>query len=231
MHVPRHWHALAVVVPVVAVASACGGGSHSAAHTDVASKTPEAILRSVRRAVHAAKSVHVAGGSPAQSLDLRLVAGGGAVGDVTQGGDKLQLVRIGPTAYVKGDAATIKSLAGAKAAQKLGGRWLKLPIADPAYKSIKMLTAMSDLVGSAVSPNGSTLTKLPRRTIRGVPVIGLEDQGRGVLYIAATGQPYPVEIDGAPGQHDKVVFSDWNTPVTLQAPANAIGIKQLTKKR
>jgi hypothetical protein len=229
MHVPRHWHALAIGLLVIAVAAACGGGSHSSS-TDVGSKTPAAILRSVRRAVYAAKSVHVAGGSPATSLDLRLVAGQGAVGDVTQGGNKLQLVRIGPTAYVKGDAATIQSLAGAKAAQKLGGRWLKLQIADPAYASIKKLTAMNDLVAGAVSPSGTTLTKLPQRTIRGIPVIGLEDQGHGVLYIAASGQPYPVEIDGAAGQHNKIVFSEWNQPVTLKAPADAIGINQLTKQ-
>jgi hypothetical protein len=229
MHVPRHWHALAIGLLVIAVSSACGGGSHSG-NSNVASKTPEAILRSVRRAVYDAKSVHVAGGSPAESLDLRLVAGQGAVGDVTKGGNKLQLVRIGPTAYVKGDAATIQSLAGAKAAQRLGGRWLRLPISDPAYASIKKLTAMNDLVGGAVSPTGSTLTKLPQRTIRGIPVIGLEDQGHGVLYISATGQPYPVEIDSAPGGHDKVVFSEWNKPVTLNAPATSIGVKQLTKQ-
>ena len=158
------------------------------------------------------------------------MSGKGAVGDVKKGGNTLQLVRIGPTAYVKGDAATIKSLAGAKAAQKLGGRWLKLPISDPAYSSSKKLTTMNDLVVGAVSPSGNTLTKLPQRTIRGIPVIGLEDQGRGVLYVAATGKPYPVEIDGAPGQQNRIVFSEWNQPVTLNAPATSIGVKQLTKQ-
>ena len=229
MDVPRSWHVLAISLLVIAVASACGGGSHSA-NTNVATKTPKAILSSARRAVRSAKSVHVAGGSPAESLDLRLVSGKGAGGDVKKGGHTLQLVRIGPTAYVKGDTATIKSLAGAKAAQKLGGRWLKLPISDPAFSSIKKLTTMNDLVVGAVSPPGGALTKLPQRTIRGIPVIGLEDQGNGVLYVAATGKPYPVEIDGGPGQHDRVVFSDWNQPVTLQKPANAISIKQLTKQ-
>jgi hypothetical protein len=228
MHVPRHWQALAIVILVIAAASACGG-SHSG-HTNISSKTPEAILGTVRRAVFAAKSVHVAGGSSDESLDLRLLAGQGAVGDVTQNGNKLQLVRIGPTAYVSGDTATIQHLAGAKAAKKLGGRWLKLPITDPAYKSIKMLTDIRDLVGGAVSPKGSSLTKLPQRTIRGIPVIGLRDQGGGILYIAATGKPYPVEIDGASGQHAKVEFSEWNQPVTLHPPANAISVKQLTKQ-
>ncbi|MGN6378899.1 MAG: hypothetical protein ACTHNU_08120 [Gaiellales bacterium] len=230
----RFRHALAVGLLGIAAAAGCGGGGGShAAKNDVSSKSPESILRTVRRAVFAAHSVHLLGatgsGSSAQSIDLSLAAGKGATGTVTDGGKTFQLLRIGPTAYIRGDAATIKQIAGAQAAQVIGGRWLKVPISDPNYSSLKQLTNLRDLLGKALTPSGKTITKLEPRMVRGVQAIGLQDEGHGTLYVAAKGTPYPIEIDAGQAGSGKIVFSDWNQPVALHAPSNAISIKQIQK--
>ena len=47
------------------------------------------------------------------------------------------------------------------------------------------------------------------------------------MYIAATGQPYPIEITKSGSDGGKISFDRWNKTVTLAAPANAIDVAQL----
>jgi hypothetical protein len=64
-------------------------------------------------------------------------------------------------------------------------------------------------------------------TYKGQPVIELKDSKGGSLFVAATGTPYPVAIVGDGTHKGTVVFSGWNQPVTLTAPAGAIDQQQL----
>jgi hypothetical protein len=44
----------------------------------------------------------------------------------------------------------------------------------------------------------------------------------GTLYVATTGQPYPLQILKAGHNGGHVRFSDFNRPVSLQPPPHAI---------
>lgn len=49
----------------------------------------------------------------------------------------------------------------------------------------------------------------------------------GVLYVAATGPPYPIEISMGGADAGTLSFDKWNQPVSVFAPANAIDVAQL----
>jgi hypothetical protein len=51
------------------------------------------------------------------------------------------------------------------------------------------------------------------------------------VYVATTGRPYPLEVVKDGGRGGTVVFSRWNEPVTLVAPADAIDVTKLRSGR
>jgi hypothetical protein len=65
-------------------------------------------------------------------------------------------------------------------------------------------------------------------TYKGRQVVALRSPGDGSkLYVAATGKPYPVAIVGnKKGRSGAVTFDDWNKPVSLSAPSDALDISQ-----
>jgi hypothetical protein len=59
-------------------------------------------------------------------------------------------------------------------------------------------------------------------------VIELRSSAGGSLYVATTGEPYPVEIAQGSGTSTGAVhFDDWNEPVDIVAPKNAVDIAKL----
>ena len=47
------------------------------------------------------------------------------------------------------------------------------------------------------------------------------------LYVATTGKPFPVELTKNGTDGGTIAFAEWDKPVTLTAPANAVDIEQL----
>lgn len=73
-----------------------------------------------------------------------------------------------------------------------------------------------------------TLTKGATTTIAGQKVLAVTDASKGgTLYVATTGPPYPVAVSKDGTSSGRVLFSNWNAPVSVLAPANAIDITQL----
>jgi hypothetical protein len=73
------------------------------------------------------------------------------------------------------------------------------------------------------------LVKGATTTIAGRSVVAITDtatQG-GTLYIAATGQSYPVQLVATGKSAGKLTFDQWNAVVTLTAPKGAIDLKKL----
>ncbi len=66
--------------------------------------------------------------------------------------------------------------------------------------------------------------------MNGQKVIGLTDgRGGGTLYVATTGQPYPIQlVSPGNGAEGKITFDQWGTTVTIAAPKSAIDISKLT---
>jgi hypothetical protein len=62
-------------------------------------------------------------------------------------------------------------------------------------------------------------------TIAGQPVISIIDSGdRSVLYIAATGRPYPLRMTQAGGKY-RINLGDYDAPATITRPPNALDFK------
>jgi hypothetical protein len=228
---------LAALAFAALLLAGCGGGSSSSSSSSasagngVADKSPADILAATKVASDAASTVHVSGsivsdGSPI-TLDMNLLAGKGGRGQLSESGLAFELIQVGKTVYIKGSNAFYKHIGGNAAAQLLEGKWLKAPASDADFASLSQLTDLRQLVDQTLASHG-TLTKAGTSTVAGQKVVGITDKAKGgTLYIAATGQPYPVEISKSGSGGGKITFDRWNKTVTLAAPANAIDVAQL----
>jgi hypothetical protein len=225
----------AFAVLAIAALAGCGGSSSSSSSSSsgngIADKSPADILAATKVASDAASTVHVSGsivsdGSPI-TLDMNLLANKGGRGQLSESGLSFELIQVGKTVYIKGSPAFYKHIGGTAAAQLLEGKWLKAPASDSDFASLSQLTDLRQLVDQTLASHGA-LTKAGTSTIAGQKVVGITDKAKGgTLYIAATGQPYPVQITKAGSGGGKISFDRWNKTVTLAAPANAIDVAQL----
>ncbi len=222
---------LAVLLPALIAVAIAGCGSSSSSGNGIASKTPSEILAATKAAADSASSVHVAGalssaGSPI-TLNLDLVAGHGGRGQLSEGGLSFELIVVGGTAYIKGNPTFYSHFGGPAAAQLFQGKWLKASATSGELATLASLTDLSRLLDQALAGH-TTLAKGPTTTISGQPVIELKDTAEnGSLFVATTGQPYPIEIVKRGSETGHVTFTNWNQPVPLSAPANAIDLSQL----
>jgi hypothetical protein len=215
---------------LAATLAGCGGSSGSTGN-GVASKTPTEIVAAAKAAADEAASVHLAGalvseGSPL-SLDLQILAGKGGRGRITQSGISFELITLGGTVYINGSPAFYRRIGGAAAAQLFQGKWLKAPASSGNFAPITSLTDLRKLIDTTLASHG-TLLKGTAKTVDGQEAIPLTDTSKGgILYVAASGRPYPIELvkSGAGGGH--IVFDRWNQAVTIAPPANAINLSQL----
>ena len=218
---------LAVCVSVLAAGIAgCGGTSDNG----VGAKSPDAIVASASNAVSGVKSVHVFGtvtsqGSPI-TLDLRLIAGKGGGGRMSQNGLSFRIIDLHQTVYLNGSDAFWRHEGGNPAVQLFHGKWLKAP-ATGQFASIASLTDVQTLFSKLLSNHG-TLAKGGTSTISGQKAIAIRDTTRGgTLYVATTGKPYPIQISKTGPDGGRIGFDRYNESVSLSAPANAIDVSKL----
>jgi hypothetical protein len=212
---------------VLVVLAGCGSSSSSS----VASKSAEQIVSESKTVADAASSVHVAGalesgGSPV-TLDLNLVAGKGAQGELSQNGASFKLILVGGTAYISGSPAFYRSLGGAAAAQLFDGKWLKASATTGEFASFSQLADMRKLIDSTLTSHGA-LTKGATTVVNGQKAIAITDTTKdGTLYVTSTGKPYPVQLSKGGSESGKITFDRWNQPVTITAPANSVDLAEL----
>jgi hypothetical protein len=209
-------------------ASACGGGSSSSGN-GVDSKSANAIVTSALSAIDNAKSAHISGRVvSAQSpikLDLDLVSGKGGKGSMSEGGLGFKIVVLNHEVYINGSPAFWKHFGGAAAAQVFQGKWLKAP-ASGQFASLAQLSDLHTLLGTVLSTHGK-LTKTGTTKINGQSAVGVRDTTNGgTLYVATTGQPYPLEILKGGTQGGRITLGNFNNSVSLTPPANAIDISK-----
>jgi hypothetical protein len=223
----------AVVLAVLALAAAgagCGSSS-SSSENGVADKSPTQILSASKTAADSASAVHVSGsmvsGGAPITLDLHLVAGKGGKGKISENGLSFELIQLNGTAYISGSSEFYKHFAGPAAAQLLQGKWLKASSTSGSLATLASLTDLQKLIDAALAQHG-TLTKGSETTISGQSAIPITDTTQnGSLYVATTGQPYPIQISKSGAGGGKITFEEWNKPVTITAPANAVDINAL----
>ncbi len=222
------------VLGALLAALLAGCGSSRPADNGVAAKTPAQIVAAAESAAAGAATVHVAGSILSEhepiSLDMELVADKGGKGRLGLEGLSIELIDLNRAVYIKGNSAFYRRFAGPTAARLLPGRWLKGLAAKGPLASLASLTSLSKLIDGTLAGHGA-LSRTGRTTIDGQRAVGVRDAaGEGTLYVATTGMPYPIEILRRATGTDRggrIVFNRWNQPVSLQAPAGPINIKQL----
>ena len=221
---------LAAIV-VLSTALLAGCGSSGAKSNGVEDKSANEIVQSASQAAKAADSVHIAGTINAGgkiTLDLSLARGEGGKGKIQTNGMTFEIISTGGKVYFKTNAAALQQLGGGVAAQLLQGRWIVAPSSLPQFGSLSALTDLRRLFGSITSSLG-TLQKGDTSDVNGQPAIAVTSTRKGgTLYVATTGEPYPLKIQGSSAGTGSITFDQWNEPVTLQAPANPVDFSKLT---
>jgi hypothetical protein len=215
---------------VTAIAGCGGGGSGNG----LASKSPAEIVAAAKAAADGASAVHVSGstvtGGAPIDLDLSLVAGKGGRGRLSENGLSFELVEIDGTTYISGSSAFYSHFAGAAAAQLLQGKWLKASSSNSSFAGISSLTELRKLLDAALATSSKALASGGSGTVNGQAVVGVRDTSQNAtLYVATSGPAFPVEIVKSGAGGGTITFSEWNRPVTLTAPANAVDIEKLQK--
>lgn len=213
-------------VALAACIAACGGSSGNG----VASKSADGIVQAAATALQGVRAVHVSGslvsnGTPL-TVDLTLVSGKGGIGSMSENGLSFKLVTVGGFVYINGSDAFWSHFGGATAAKLFHGKWLKAPTTGQ-FASLSDLVNTRALFDKLLSSHGK-LVKGSTTTVNGQSVVAVTDTTQGgTLYVATTGQPYPVELvkKGAGGGH--ISFDRFNQSVTLAAPSGAIDASKL----
>jgi hypothetical protein len=214
---------------VLAVFTGCGSSGSSG--NSIASKSAEQIVSDSKTAADGASAVHVSGaltsgGTPVK-LDLNLVAGKGARGELSQNGASFKLILIGSTAYISGSSAFYRSLGGNAAAQIFQGKWLKASAKTGDFASFSQLADMRKLIDSTLAGHGS-IVKGATTVVNGQKAIAVNDSSKqGTLYVATTGKPYPLQLSKGGSENGKITFDRWDQPVAISAPANAVDLAEL----
>jgi hypothetical protein len=172
------------------------------ADNGIKSLSADEILTKATTALNEAGSFHVKGDMTEEgttvNVDLK-IKGKDAIGTVTLPDGAIKVLRIGTDAYFQADAAFWKKFGGAQGetiAVLFKDKWVK---AGTDNKDFAEFADMAD-PAKLLKPDG-TATKGDEKTINGQATIGVKDSGaNGTIYIATTGKPYPVRLEGPSGQ-------------------------------
>lgn len=217
--------ALAAVTALVAggVLTACSGGSKLNGEQ---SKTGNQVAQDAVNALRHASSAHMIGNATINkapvTFDLTF-RGNDTKGEISTNGTTFQVVKIGDQAYVKGSKQTYTALAGAKVADIIGGRWLLLSGNQAAsYTSITLSNITSSL-NSSTWAKSVTQTKFDGKKV--VVITSTKDGSQ--VYVANTGTPYPLKGQGKTTADGTWRLTDYDAPVTIAAPADALNLDEL----
>ncbi|MFF7363422.1 hypothetical protein [Streptomyces sp. NPDC008125] len=211
--------------------TACAGDDPDEGTNGIGKLSAAEIDSRARAAADAATAVHLAGTllskDGSYTLDMRLNADGGT-GSVTSKENTFAVLRVGDDLYLKADAAfwsAEQDAQGGKgadddaeAAEKLDGKYVKVPEDDPTYTRLRGFTEKDTLLDGLLSLHG-TVNKGDRDKVTGVPVIqilGGKGEG-GALDVSLKGTPYPVRVARG-GGGGTVTLADWGRSFELAAP-------------
>ncbi|GAA2529893.1 hypothetical protein ACFW2V_26350 [Streptomyces sp. NPDC058947] len=197
--------------------------------TNGVGRLPAAKIQSkTRAAAGSAGAVRVHGsvvsGGRTYALDMRLKDDGGD-GSVTTKGTTFKLLRVGEELFVKADAdfwshggGQGEGEADAAAASKLGGKFVKVPQGDPAYKKFSGFTDKALLLDGLLTLHGTLATDGhdEQAGVRTIRITGDKGSG-GTLEVSLEGKPYPLRLERAGGA-GTLTFSAWGEDFALREP-------------
>ncbi|MFD4028362.1 hypothetical protein ACFWRV_33355 [Streptomyces sp. NPDC058576] len=195
----------------------------------VAKLSAAAIDEKARAAADAATAVRLSGTLVSKGgtyrLDMKLNAKGG-LGSVTSKKQSFALLRVEDELFLKAPADfwTHEGSAGegesadAAAADKLGGKYVKVPEGDPSYRQLRGFTDKKVLLDGLLALHGK-LDKGGRDTVAGqrtIQILGGKGEG-GAFDVSLEDQPYPVRVARG-GGGGTVSLADWGQAFPLEAP-------------
>ena len=200
------------------------------AGTNGVGKLPAAEIQSKTRAAAASAGAVRLSGTVVTSgrtykLDMRLKPDGGT-GSVTSKGLSFRLLRVGKQLFLKAgadfwthaDGKGESSGSGTAAADKLEGKFVKVPQGDPSYKKFSGFTDKDVLLESLLTLHGALETDghHEQSGVRTIRITGDKGSG-GTLDVSLTGNPYPLRLVRA-GDAGTLLFSDWGKDFTVKEP-------------
>ncbi|MFE0801122.1 hypothetical protein [Streptomyces sp. NPDC058812] len=201
----------------------CSSEDPDAGTNGVGKLSADKIQAKARTAAESAEAVRlhgtVAAGGNTYTLDMRLKPDGGT-GSVAAEGTTFGLLRVGEQLFLKADAEFWSHDGGdAAAAEKLAGKYVKVPQSDPVYKKFSGFTDKDVLIGGLLTLHGTVETdgRHEQAGVRTIRITG--DQGAGgSLDVSLEGTPYPLRLVRA-GSAGTLSLSDWNQDFALEEPA------------
>ncbi|NGN65665.1 hypothetical protein G5C51_17380 [Streptomyces sp. A7024] len=160
-------------------------------------------------------------------LDMRLTRNGGT-GEVSSKDGTFTLLRIDKALYMKaGSEFWLKQSTGEKdadskadkvAAEKLSGKYVRVPGTDAAYKQLSGFTQMQVLLDGLLTMHGKVETG-DRAEVGGVRTIQLSAGGGkgGTLDVSLEGAPYPMRLKRAGGA-GVVELAQWGEEFAVKPP-------------
>lgn len=183
-----------------------------------------------RAAADAAAAVRLSGTLVSKGgtyrLDMKLSSRGG-VGSVTSKKQDFALLRIDDELFLKapaefwtheGGGGGEGASADAEAADKLGGKYVKVPEGDPSYRQLRGFTDKKVLLDGLLALHGE-LNKGGRDTVAGhrtVQILGGKGEG-GAFDVSLEDKPYPVRVARG-GGGGTVALADWGRSFALEPP-------------
>lgn len=188
--------------------------------------TATQATRAALAALSAARTARIRGtaasGGESLALDMHLT-GTGFAGTFTSRGASFQIIVIAPGKdfYMKGSAASWKAAGAPEGIDTLlGGRWVKVPADSQMDAPFLTLPGFSREL-TRTAPQSRLVA---RATLDGRDVALVTYSDGSMLYIARTGQPYPLRFVKAGTDATQVDFSEFGAAVNLAPPKDAVDL-------
>jgi len=219
----------------VAPSTAASVAPSTAADNGVAALSAKEILQRSKDALKKAKSFRVQGAmsEDGENTDVDLqIDGAEFAGTMAMGTAKLELLAVGTKKYMKPNeqfwVMSTDAKQGKELAKVVDGRWIAGADSDASFADIFSIGGVDGIL----KPTGA-ISKGEKKVVAGVPAIGIKDAGDTdtVLWVATTGEPYPVQIANKSGA--ALVFSGFGEPavgITAPAAAQIVDLGKLTGK-
>ena len=169
-------------------------------------------------------TIATSGGSTA--VDFELFSNGDVDGSITSGGQLVHVTVVDGTDYLQASAAYWQKEGSLPAtlAKSIAPDWVSFP--NSGSNGFGTSFEIVPLAASLKSTTG--LSIIGHKKVDGHAAVGVKCSGGSVLWIAASGTPYPI-VDSKQGSGGgTLTFGGWNSFKLPKAPKKAIALSSLT---
>jgi hypothetical protein len=248
----RRWVSGLGLAAVSVAVSACGGsGLHGEAH-----KSPEQIQADTVAALRGLHSFRVAGNvvdaKGAAQISAEIAAPGKALLVERRTSSTLEVITLGPETYLNASRsywAAQQNLTPTQVAV-FANRWLKLPTSsNPNLETGIRRITNPKVMATCLAARKEALRNAGTGTVNGRPAVIVANSGSGPgtapgkVYVAATGPAWPLraivtgprkpggpagcQTSGNTQTASDFIFSSFNQPINIAAPAGALDLATL----